>query len=817
MDPSHLHRAELQYELNIREIDFQAGSGRSNEAQLRRKLVAEARGEAETPLLSTFDPRTELEASEATLLDLKYLTSPLYGGVAIPIELISRALHVDGRLRRIQCGTPVMGETRRRLLDEVAKLMQKLDLLHVEYEKSGIGGTKRKNVDRVPKRASEGGTAAIGSEEIPNGGRTANTTDPGRGAAVSGTDIPVFANQTTRPIPNVIDLDERTKALTAPGTQGNNIRLSPTAQLSRVHSTPQGVRTNTRASVGSSQGTAWNFPEESLNNLNIARHEPRPELNRATSPYLEELSDQENRRPEERNEVSARLEEEPLSGTFSPEFHRIVEGHNLRGQLRSEIRVDNVLGTGRAVAGGPGMQGRSAAPNMGRGGSSCNQGPISAAALRSVTHIPEQSAYVSRIPSPVAQAGRWRRGSPTGDLREEERQSLAYRILNRVSESELPLIDTHSHPVDRQSWRNLASSGRSLSVPSENFPRERNDQFDPPRERYYYNRADTDFSGRYDRLDNHITNGHPVNIRGGDPYGRDNFYQRGSTRNVRWADEYPERSPEMGPLLPYRGEYTARSLSELGPSYAGYSAPPEPGRFDSFRNQVPIAPVMEDLADRWSSQCQIQNRPRGYPESNVERENRRSDDIRDRPIWSEREDIRSGVRWGGMRSGRYPYGPSEFRIEREDDWLSGRPYVSSNRSMEYERGDAFRREFGSDRPRSGNFDHNSQGAFIFDYPESRSRGGYRGRYEGVSRTGLPIARWKILYSGDAPSRANEVNIHDFLDLCRIYSRSENVSEQALLQQVIHLLTGRARAWFQNDPFLGTVRENAQIKIPSRRL
>lgn len=64
-----------------------------------------------------------------------------------------------------------MGETRRRLLDEVAKLMQKLDILHAEYEKSGIGGAKKKNTEDIPKRASAGPAEAPRPVGDPEAGR----------------------------------------------------------------------------------------------------------------------------------------------------------------------------------------------------------------------------------------------------------------------------------------------------------------------------------------------------------------------------------------------------------------------------------------------------------------------------------------------------------------------------------------------------------------------------------------------------------------------------------------------------------------------
>lgn len=66
------------------------------------------------------------------------------------------------------------------------------------------------------------------------------------------------------------------------------------------------------------------------------------------------------------------------------------------------------------------------------------------------------------------------------------------------------------------------------------------------------------------------------------------------------------------------------------------------------------------------------------------------------------------------------------------------------------------------------------------------------------RKSVPIHQWKISFSGDdRGENKTDLPIHDFLEQIDMFRRAEGVTEQELLYQVVHLLTGRARAWYQN--------------------
>lgn len=63
---------------------------------------------------------------------------------------------------------------------------------------------------------------------------------------------------------------------------------------------------------------------------------------------------------------------------------------------------------------------------------------------------------------------------------------------------------------------------------------------------------------------------------------------------------------------------------------------------------------------------------------------------------------------------------------------------------------------------------------------------------------VPVNQWRISFSGEMrPDNKTDLNIHDFLEQVEMFSRAENITEQELLRQIVHLLHGRARAWYQN--------------------
>lgn len=67
-----------------------------------------------------------------------------------------------------------------------------------------------------------------------------------------------------------------------------------------------------------------------------------------------------------------------------------------------------------------------------------------------------------------------------------------------------------------------------------------------------------------------------------------------------------------------------------------------------------------------------------------------------------------------------------------------------------------------------------------------------------SRKYVPVNQWRISFSAEVKSDVKtDLNIHDFLEQVQMFSRAECISEDELLRQMVHLLHGRARAWYQN--------------------
>lgn len=66
------------------------------------------------------------------------------------------------------------------------------------------------------------------------------------------------------------------------------------------------------------------------------------------------------------------------------------------------------------------------------------------------------------------------------------------------------------------------------------------------------------------------------------------------------------------------------------------------------------------------------------------------------------------------------------------------------------------------------------------------------------RKSVPVNQWKISFSGEERTDSKtDLNIHDFLEQVEMFSRAESIPEDELLRQIVHLLQGRARAWYQN--------------------
>lgn len=90
-----------------------------------------------------------------------------------------------------------------------------------------------------------------------------------------------------------------------------------------------------------------------------------------------------------------------------------------------------------------------------------------------------------------------------------------------------------------------------------------------------------------------------------------------------------------------------------------------------------------------------------------------------------------------------------------------------------------------------------------DYDGRRRRNGYRTRNRERRREPtlkpVPVNQWRISFSGDTnPSNKHDLNIHNFIEQVELFRRASSISEADLLLQIIHLLAGSARAWFQNE-------------------
>lgn len=63
----------------------------------------------------------------------------------------------------------------------------------------------------------------------------------------------------------------------------------------------------------------------------------------------------------------------------------------------------------------------------------------------------------------------------------------------------------------------------------------------------------------------------------------------------------------------------------------------------------------------------------------------------------------------------------------------------------------------------------------------------------------PINQWKVCFSGDPkPVSKYDVNLHKFIGLVKCYCQRAHISEEAILEHILHLLAGSALDWYQNE-------------------
>lgn len=61
---------------------------------------------------------------------------------------------------------------------------------------------------------------------------------------------------------------------------------------------------------------------------------------------------------------------------------------------------------------------------------------------------------------------------------------------------------------------------------------------------------------------------------------------------------------------------------------------------------------------------------------------------------------------------------------------------------------------------------------------------------------IPTNQWKATFSGDDPKiLKTDTNLFDFLNMIKVYQRGDDLSDDEVLRQIPHLLSGSARQWY----------------------
>lgn len=87
-----------------------------------------------------------------------------------------------------------------------------------------------------------------------------------------------------------------------------------------------------------------------------------------------------------------------------------------------------------------------------------------------------------------------------------------------------------------------------------------------------------------------------------------------------------------------------------------------------------------------------------------------------------------------------------------------------------------------------------RGCNEFAPPITTNNGNYNQRQHVKT---VPVNQWRISFSGDVSSlNKHDVNIYKFLEQVNLFRRASRITEEELLDQIIHLLAGNARDWYQ---------------------
>lgn len=98
---------------------------------------------------------------------------------------------------------------------------------------------------------------------------------------------------------------------------------------------------------------------------------------------------------------------------------------------------------------------------------------------------------------------------------------------------------------------------------------------------------------------------------------------------------------------------------------------------------------------------------------------------------------------------------------------------------------------GGQRPRMNDRHERPREPFI--QPDNTNPRQYEVHRYATNRKPVPVNQWRISFSGDGRG----LHLYDFLSQVTMYQRAEQVSNNELRFSIVHLLTGRAKMWYQS--------------------
>lgn len=144
--------------------------------------------------------------------------------------------------------------------------------------------------------------------------------------------------------------------------------------------------------------------------------------------------------------------------------------------------------------------------------------------------------------------------------------------------------------------------------------------------------------------------------------------------------------------------------------------------------------------------------------------------------------------------------PRDEHTRRSSD-RHGREPSSPDDSPDSSDNGSYRRRNNGNGRNEGSHNQRRNGHVRHGQNDQRDRNNGRNRELTTQLKPIAINNWRVCFSGDpTPVSKYDVNIHKFLALLKTHCQRAHISQEAVLEHVLHLLAGSALDWYQSEGY-----------------